>query len=431
MRPAALALLGSLALACDDGRGPLELDELIEPEQQCVTLVHESLDLDGTILAFASDAAGSTGGWALISTVIEDQPQLAVVRVPASADEPETALLTVSNDPFDAPLFHLRAGLESGSAWLLRDTDDEQIGPVVLRKLIPGVGEAASNGQLANFPADESGDECPDAWARELVLIEGRPYMLAIPDCAAGPSVELQLLELDGESLAFLTNWTLAFDPCEGLDPQACANAFAYRLDRIGSGQSTHLPGASRVAVGFTQVRAFDDEFGTGTPIGLSSDISVLDLRADANGPDARLLTFREVWVHTLPFPLGEVELAQDPYSLQIFVPNLADRSQSALVRLDTISDFYLLAMGAEILPNAGQASLIQLARESTMIWLDEGRLDATSLIDVDVWGSFESQTIYAADDLIGFESAGPGMLLLHRSEHPDALIHVACLESP
>ncbi len=428
-RHARFALGLALVLpTCIDDRDPLDLEELIEPERECITMIHESLDLGGPIVSFASDAAGSPGGWALISTMVDGLPGLALVRVPASADEPPTEPIVVASDPLMAPLFRLRAGLELGTAWLLRDTNSNQTGAVILRKLAPGVGEVAINTQLANFPADDSGADCPERWWRHLVLIEGRPYMLAIPDCSDGPGLELELVELVEFSLEFSTNWTLAFDPCEGLDPLACATAFAYRLDTIGTGQSSQLAGVSRAALGFTQVRAFDDQVGDDAPIDLHSDISLLDLRVSAEGPDARLLTFRDVWTHAVPLPLGAVQLAQDPYSLQLFVPNFEDLGQSALIRLDTISDFYLLALGFDVLPFAGQGTLVQLARESAVLELDEGRLLATGLIDVDVWGSFSSQVIYEQDDLIGFESAGPGMLVLQRSEHPDQLLHVACL---
>jgi hypothetical protein len=424
-------LLTCALVACDEGRTPLDLDQLITPDYECVELVHESLDLGGPIVAFASDIAGSPGGWALVSTVLDVDPVLVLVRVPARVDEPLTAPIVVANTPLDAPQFHLRAGLELGTAWLLRGVDSSQPGPVVLRKLAPGVGVIASNGVLDNFPADESGAECPDRWWRQLVLIEGRPFMLAIPDCSDGPGVELQLLALDEQNLDFLTNWTLAFDPCAGLDPLTCAQVHAYRLLTIGPGQSTHLPDASRVAIGFTQVRAFDEGLPSTGPILMSSDISLLDLRVDANGPDARLLTFREVWSHVTPFPLGPVELAQDHDSLQIFVPNLADRSESVLVRLDAITDVYLAARGAEVLPHAGEGALIQFARESAVLDVDVdwGRLHATPLVDVEVWGSFASRVLFEQDDLIGFESAGPGMLLLRRSEHPEQLLHVACMQ--
>ncbi len=409
--------------ACEDGRSSFDLDGLVEPERECVEIVHEALELGGPIYAFASDTPGSRGGWALVSTIVQGDSVLAMIRVPANADEPPTEALVVALDPFDAPLFQLRAGLELGTAWLLREG-----APVTLRKLAPGVGLEAINTELDNFPVDESGADCPDQWWRQLLLISGRPFMLALPDCSEGPDVEMQLLELDEHTLGFLTNWTLAFDPCQGLDPAACASAYAFRLEAIGTGQSTHLPGASRVGVGFTQVRAFDG-VGSEAPIALSSDVSLLDLRVDASGPDARLLTFREVWLHATPFPLGAVQLGQDREATQLFVPNLADRSESALFRLETISDA-LTPTTSEALPFSGAGTLVQLDRESAMLHLDTktGRLEATSLADVGTWGAFTSQVVHEEADVIGFASAGPGMLLIQRSEHPDQLLHLGCM---
>ena len=140
-------------------------------------------------------------------------------------------------------------------------------------------------------------------------------------------------------------------------------------------------------------------------------------------------MTFREVWLHATPFPLGAVQLGQDREATQLFVPNLADRSESALFRLETISDA-LTPTTSEALPFSGAGTLVQLDRESAMLHLDTktGRLEATSLADVGTWGAFTSQVVHEEADVIGFASAGPGMLLIQRSEHPDQLLHLACM---
>jgi hypothetical protein len=426
---ARVALSSCMLLGCDEDRAPLDLGELVTPERECVEVVHEALDLGGPVLEFSSDAAGSAGGWALVSTVVEGNPVLAIVRVPASPEEPSTEPIVVADDPFDAPLFDLRAGSELGTAWLLRAPDSSQAGQVVLTKLAPGEGVVTSNDHLANFPPEEDEAGCPDRWWRQLLLIEGRPYLLAIPDCTEGPGISLQLLALDEQSLEFLINWTLSFDPCADIDAAGCAQLYAYRFEAIVPGQSTHRPDHSLVQVGFTQARVYQTGLPDEAPVGLTSDIVLLDLRVHPSGPEARLVTFRDIWIHLTPFPRGPVELAQDYDWLQIFVPNLLDRTESALIRFDPLDEGFQVAGGADVLPHAGEGTLIQLARESAMLGLDElGRLYATRLADVPVWGSFTPQPIYERDDLIGFESAGPGMLLLHRAEHPEQLLHVACM---
>lgn len=424
-RAPSLALLASL-LACEEDRAALDFSQLDEPERVCVELVHDPLEVEGSLVAFVSDAPGSSGGWALVSTTIDDAQVLALRRVPADASERATAPIVVSNDPFDAPNFELRAGLERGDAWLLREVDQDQ-GPVVLRRLRPGVGVQASNASLANFPADASGEDCPHRWTRQLLLIEGRPYMLATPDCAEGPALELELLELDPESLDFLTNWSLSFDPCLGLDPELCAQAYTYRLVAIARGQSTQLPGASRTSVALAQTAGYD-AIGDTSPLGLATSLSRLDLRIGTDGPDARLLTIRDVWYHVAPLQLGVIELARDAAAQQIYAPLLGTPLESVLVRIDAISDSYVAAPG-DVLPTADSLALVQLAHESALMWIDQGRLRASSLIDVAVWGSFEAQTLVDDADLIGFESAGPGMLVLRRQAEPDQVLHLACLE--
>lgn len=426
----ALVLGPLVALACDDGRAPLDFTQLDEPERSCVEIIHEELELelelDGTVLEFAGDAPGSRGGWALTTASVEGAEALVLQRVRASASEPETAPLVVGL-PLDAPRYELRAGAELGDAWLLRDVDAEGQGAMLLRRVRPGIGLVASNGSLANFPADSGDAECPHAWQRDLLLIEGRPYLLATPDCSEGPDLSLELLELEPETLAFLTTWSLAFDPCVGLAPELCAQAYSYRLVSVVAGQSTHLAGASRVSIALAQTVGYDGQTDDPSTPALSTSISRLDLRVTAQGPDARLLTIRDVWQHVGPLQLGTLQLGQDVSAQQIYVPVLDYPLQSVLLRIDSINDSYLAATSL-VLPMGEALSLVQLDHASALAWLEETRLRASPLDDVDVWGAFESHTLLEPD-VLGFESAGPGMLVARRSEGRTQVLHVACVE--
>jgi hypothetical protein len=429
-------LLGSIvALACDDGRSPLDFTQLDEPELACVETIHDHLELalalDGTIVAFVADAPASRGGWALLSTTLDGSDVLALVRVAASTSEPETAPIPVGI-PFDAPRFELRAGAELGDAWLLRNVDAEGQGAMLLRRVRPGVGVVASNGSLANFPADSGDAECPHAWQRQLLLIEGRPYLLATPDCSEGPDLAFELLALEPDTLAFAINWSLAFDPCVGLAPELCAQAYSYRLVALVAGQSTHLAGASRVSIALAQTLGYDDQLDEtagadeGSVPALTTSVSRLDLRVTSQGPDARLLTIPDVWQHVGPLLLGSLQLGQDVAAQQLYVPVLDYPLQSVLLRIDSINDSYLAATSL-VLPQGEALSLVQLDHASALAWLDQGRLRAAALDDVEVWGAFETRTLVDAD-VLGFESAGPGMLLVRRDDRTQVL-HVACVE--
>jgi hypothetical protein len=419
-----------VALACDDGRAPLDFTQLDEPERACVETIHEELELalDGTIVEFAADAPGSRGGWALLSTTLDGDDALALVRVPASASEPETAPIPVGL-PFDAPRFELRAGAELGEAWLLRNVDAQGQGAMQLLRVRPGVGVVASNGSLANFPADSGDAGCPHAWQRQLLLIEGRPYLLATPDCSEGPDLAFELLALEPDTLAFAINWSLAFDPCIGLDPELCAQAYSYRLVALVAGQSTHLAGASRVSIALAQTLGYDgqtDDPDDSVPA-LTTSVSRLDLRVTAQGPDARLLTIPEVWQHVGPLLLGSLQLGQDLAAQQIYVPVIDYPRESVLLRIDSINDSYLAASSL-VLPQGEALALVQLDHASALAWIDQGRLRAAALDDVDVWGAFESHTLLEPD-VLGFESAGPGMLVARRSDGRTQVLHVACVE--
>ncbi len=408
-------------LGCDDARTPLDLDALAEPERVCIEVVHEQLEVGGPIRSFISDGPGSPGGWALFENPdprLTFDPSVAVVRVPANADEPPTELIEIDPLLVNADDYSLRAGVEPGSAWVFRRT-----GTVSVRKIVAGLGSVAGNGLITNFSPDYD-DSCGVTWSYELLLIEGRPFVLAVPSCSDDAAIGLHLLELDEHTLDFVTTWSLIFDPCAGLDPLTCFNAYPYRIADIDPGQSTQLAGAGRVLFGFTQDRVSTLDVG----IFDGTSVSLLDLRLTTSGPEARLLTFPDVILEQNSL-LGPIELAQDPYAVQAFLPNYYYPHASLLFRLDTVTDLYLQATSFDSVLFGGTGQLVQLTYESAMVRLDEGRLQAISLLDDQRWPSGPARTMIELPDLLDFESAGQGMFLLHRAEHPEQIIHLACVE--
>lgn len=412
-----LALLLTLT-GCDvEPREPLDLDELDEPEPECLTVVEPSLELGLELHRFVSDGPGSRGGWGLV-TLADDL--LALVRLPASPTEPPTAPIQLELRPSQVDAFDLRAGTPSGTAWLLsRGTNSAR-----LRRLDPGVGVSANNGQLANFPGTGLGSTCPQRWNRELLLIEGRPYLLAMPDCSEGPGLEFYLLELSPSELDFAASWELAFDPCIAFpDVTSCVTEFGYRVESVSPGRSTRLPNASRVSLPFVQVR----EFVAAVSDLRSTDISLLDLRMSEVGPDARLITFREVYLGTVAPSVEPVELAQDAFALQLFVRSRQPAFPDVLVRIDTVADDFRLTNAAN-LPFAADA-LVQLERESALVRTTPGGdLEAISLAEVTRWGDWDTMRYDEPGDLVAVDSAGPGHLLLHRRSAPPQLVAAACV---
>jgi hypothetical protein len=412
-RSTGLLLIGSLSLACEDAREPFDLDALVEPTTECVTVVHESLDLGGPVHRFVGDSLGSPGGWGLTSLAGE----LVLVRVPASASEPPTAAIQLGLAEAFVNAVELHSGVD-GELWVLI-----QAGVVSLRRILPELGEVARNDLLANFPAlVGSISECPTAHTRSLLFVEGRPYMLALPDCAEGSALALHLLALERETLEYGISWQLTFDPCDGdQDPLTCMLIHAYTLESIGAASSTPHTELERVAVAFTQVRAF----GVSEVFIRSADISLLDMRISESGPHARLVTYREVWTDTLPFSIGPIGVTRDPYSTQLHVRNELHDDDAALVRLDTIAEQYDLLTDVEQLPLAGRGRLVQLDNSGAMLELDGGTLRAVSLRD---WPAWTPHTLFELDDVVDFEISGIGQLLLRREEAPPQVVHVACV---
>lgn len=404
------------ALGCEqDFRDPFDLDSIEEPSESCVVVMHESLEVGLALHDYVADAPHSIGGWAL-ATVLDDmdQPELAIVRIPATADEAPIEPIGLGFSNLASAGIELRGGAAPGELWVLQELQTS----TTLRKLAPGVGVIAGNATLANFPADEGQSECLEHLHRQLLLIEGRPYVLVLPDCSDSTALNFHLLEIDPDSLVFTSAWQLSFDPCT-TDPNC--NLHPYTLNPIGRGESTHVANAKRVAIGFTQVR----DFGNGLT---STGVSLLDLELHANAPSARLTTFPEVWY--TPTDPGPVHLGQDLYSIQLHVRNGGSEHDAALLRFDVFgdSDQYIQIKDPQ-LPLDGRGRLTQLDTQSAMIDVKDGALVAVRLADVASWPSWESETLLELDDLIGFEPAGVGQLLLWRELAPPQIVHLRCLK--
>lgn len=412
MKRAGMVLVAVGTLGCEDARAPFDFEVLDEPAIECVTVVHESLELGGPLHRFVGDSIGSPGGWGLVT--INDV--LVLVRVPASADEPPTGPISLGLPDEYADAVTLRVGVDR-ELWVLIDG-----GIVSVLRVLPGVGEVARNDSLTNFPGLEDGSGCPNAYSRSVVLVAGLPYVLALPDCADGPALSMHLLALERETLEFVTAWQLAFDPCDDFDdPVACAIDHAYRLESIGAAGSTPHSTLERMAVAFTQVRAFVGVFGL-----RRADVSLLDMRMTESGPQARLVSYREVWTDSLPFSLSPVEVTRDPYSTQLHVRNELVDDDAVLVRLDTIAEKYSLLTQVDQLPLGGRGRLVQLTDSGAILEVEDGALKAVGLRD---WPDWNTQTLLQLDDLVDFEVSGIGQLLLRRQESPPQLVHVSCVE--
>jgi hypothetical protein len=409
-----------LLLGCElEPRAALDLDRIEEPTEDCVAVIHESLEPGLALHEYVADAPNSPGGWALATILDEalNQPELALVRIPATPDEASTEPIELGVAELSAVAIELRAGVLPGELWVLLEKPSE----ASLRKLAPEVGTIAGNGSIDNFPTTDGGEDCSNEFHRQLLLIGGRPHVLALPRCSDSTALELQLLELDPDSLEFTSAWVLTFDPCVN-DP-ACQLQFPYTLDPIRGGESTPTATAEQVAVGFTQVR----DFGNGLT---STDVSLLELELQANGPHARIIRFENVWL--TPTELGFADLGQDTYSIQLLVRNGGSEVDAALLRFDRVGELFVQIKYPQ-LPFGGRGQLIQLATRSAMVDIDvdQGTLHAIPLVDAASWPVWEPRTLLELDDLVGFEPAGVGQLLLRREQAPPQIVHVRCLSDP
>ena len=424
--PTAMVLVLMLAGGCElEARAPLDLDAFTQPSQACVEVVHEALELGGPIHRVVADAGDEGGGWALVDRSDIEPPGLALVRIPATngdeLDTPIVPLLLTSNY---APAVELRAGATAGELWAILPGLPGQ----TLMKLVPELGLVAHNDALGNFPIAGPTPPCPTSFSRILVLAEGRPYVLAAPDCSAGAGLVLHLLAIEPESLAFGLSWDLEFDPCLGSeDPSACAYESAYSVPELSPPRTSLIVDSSRAPVGLSMVRSLDQSAGLEGAGVRTHDVALLDILIDPDGPDARLMTFREVWPDTLPVLLGPATVGRDLYSTQLFVRNLAGADDAALLRFDTAFDLYDLVR--DPLPFGGAGELVQLESQSALVHVDyeTGTLEAVGLADVDSWPKWKPKVLVELDDLVDVEQAGVGKLLLRRQEAAPQLISLNC----
>ncbi|HLT40433.1 MAG TPA: hypothetical protein VK034_29340 [Enhygromyxa sp.] len=415
-RGRAALLLGSLlALGCDDDvRAPLDLDSIDEPNEDCVAVVHERLDLGEVLHEYVADTPSSTGGWALVTNPdVAEVSGLALVRVPASLDEPETPPIGLGATSLNSARVELRTGTVPGELWILVDWGTSAL----LRKLAPGLGLVANNPSIGNFPIND-GVGCPTRFHRQIVLIEGDPFVLALPDCSDSTALELHLLQLDPDSLQFTTSWLLTFDPCAS-DPQCGLLGLPYRLAAIRGGESTHSANAERVAVGFTKVR----DHGDGITI---ADVSLLHLWLELEGPKALVITFENVWLS--PSDLGAPLLAQDLFSTQLHVRNGGSTLDAGLFRFDLEGQLYIQVTTPQLLPLGGRGRLVQLGTQSAIIDVHDRALEAVPLFDVETWPVWQPRTLLELDDLLDFEPAGVGQLLLRREQAAPQIVQLRCL---
>lgn len=404
-----VALLVWLAICgCEqDVRAPFDLDQIEDWDGDCVAVLRERLEVGLELHEYVADSSSSRGGWAL-ATMLDDsnQPTPAIVRVPAERER-ATKPIALS---LQGGSIELRPGARPGELWVLQKSKAN----TWLGKIEPSTGVTAGNPSIANFPVVDDISNCQSQFHRQLLLIEGRPFVLALPACSDSTKLELQLLELDPDTLVFASAWQLTFDPC-ATDPEC--GLYPYALTPIRGGESTHSPNAKQVSVGFSQVR----DYGNGLT---SAGVSLLELEKNGDAPSARLITFREVWF--TPTDLGPVQLGEDLSSVLLHVRNGGSDHDAALLRFDVFGQLFLQIKSPN-LPLAGRGRLIQLETESAMIDVDDGKLVAVPLDDVASWPDWQPQTLLELDDLIGFEPAGIGQLLLRREHAPAQVVQLRC----
>lgn len=404
------AIIGLLTVACeDDVRATLDLDRIVEPTD-CVEVVHERLELGDELHEYLADAPHSAGGWALISVTDDfDPPTLALVRVPATPDEPETEPIEVGHWSPGSVHFELRSGAAPGELWVLRDAGSA----VSLYKLHPGEGVVAYNA----YPTNDGGGGCPNYFSRQLLLLDEHPFVLALPSCSSSTALETQLFGFDPDSLLLDNGWLLTFDACAS-DPLCGLDGYPYTLSSIRGGESTRAADAQRIELGFTQVRNLE--------VGLvSADVSLLELWLVAGTPEARLVTLTGVW--QVPTHLGLVHLAQDPFSTQLHVRN-GNNLDAALIRFDLAKKSIIRITSPQLLPLGGRGRLVQLGHQSAMIDVHGGALEVVPLVDVEMWPRWEPRILLEHDDLLDFEPAGVGQLLLRREQAPPQIVRLRCL---
>lgn len=402
-----------------------------------VEVTSDAVDLDPRdgsglrVLAAAHDGASTSGWWLLVSAP-EGENEPHSLQLWHLLDGSVDARVPLGLAPDVAPDLDLRPGVRPGEAWLLRRAEGLMyVWQVDADASEPLVGMSSD---LGAFPVtndlcqdNEFGFEtrCPTTtWHRDLVFLDGVPFVASVPPFSSDASTWVYLGELVHGATAHL--FVLQERPLEFVsrcDPGLSLQDFATCEERL---KFTSYP-----------------------------DIRVLATQIDPRTPFTSLLVLRERAEDNVPSPYPEVVVL----SLGLTDSNLAGGlvkadsgiavptgSEPTGLALDAFATYLLHAthdrgplllrmpnLGATVepitdVPLGGEVALLQLDDDVALSRIVDGTWEITKLFP-DAPEQSRVTEHRAATPIVAVEPAGPGAFIAFREGGGPDLLRVRCLD--
>jgi hypothetical protein len=432
MKPRTLAAL-ALALGCSaDTLDPIVIDvsnNCPEIEVQVAMTVMESPQL--RVLQAAADGPALDSAWLLVERATPGAGAILTLEHVGPGGQDGAVPLGLAGA--EADLLSLRAGPTPGEAWLLeRAPGHLQITRV--RASTDAPPTVTRSFELGSFPSDDScdedGDGSPDPcdttdWPRELIFLQGTPYLLSVPPESISLSLRVHLSRLqDDLSPIPINDIVLVIECPDDLPPEAlleCQERLArYRwsaIELIGV-QSDPRPAAASIVL-----RREEEEDGLDF---VGSDVLHLELGIASDGQPSGLQDSC----------IGVAFNAPCQIQPESGVPAGGPPSGVAVDGYDAYALFASMSGGSQLwhLPDASppvplddelgdDIALLQLDRDIAIGRLAGGTWEITKVFPdapeqsvVTTWGT----------NVDAVAQAGPGSFLAHE-EGEALLVHLPC----
>ena len=433
----ALAIALVAPVGCDaNERSPVPLPSdrpVLDPEERCVELARPTVFAEEpglVVIDLLADGDGGNGFWAAVRTA---DGAVEVRRAPGEGPP--------SHGPFDLGPFtsesaeevYLAPGRVPGEAWLFRngaeirlwrfdafggwvgtsiDFRQQQFG-TVLAPVVSGQGDSL---ELIEVPF------VADQWDFTFLVVGDDPVLLVSQPSSPGPVLNFPFTVLDEE-----------LEPVGLVDyPLQLAVPIESVLRRVERRDVSALPGAAKAVALYESVRTSDSAISESDQgAGTVTDILPFRLLPGPSGPVPATTQFfvpvsSEVGSGTPP-PLA-ASLAIDPFTTWFFTD--AGSLSSSVYWLDDLANEFSVVEGGDPLLDS-TSTLVQLPQESVVVTLGGtgNRMELSSLRrDAEGTGRLgEARTIYEDPDLLNFEAAGVGHLLVRRNGVSPALLRLRC----
>jgi hypothetical protein len=379
------------------------------------------------VLAVAVDAPGIDAYWALV----EEDGMLALTHVDGERWTPLRYLEPDAVEP--SATMDLRPGPVPGTAWLVHK------GPgtfrlwqmqVTLPSLEPSITPSPEHGEFPQSVAGLCEDELCDVtdWERELVFLDGAPFLASVPPFSPNNTTWVYVGRLD----AFLYNIEtkpLEFErSCDPADPLP-----EYTACTEENAETTY----PEITVMGSQQTASAQEHR----------MFLLRQRAIADVPEpAREVVFLKLFLSSQNAVEGTIQskaleevepiagppsgIVRDAFASYMLHPTLSTTASGGvgppvITRLAEAEDEFDILQGI-LLPD--EISLLQLESDIALGRVVDGTWEVTQLFPAAPERS-QVTTYTASAEIVAATPAGHGAFLLFKNSRGPDLVHLACTE--